>query len=179
MKGIKMKDQRDAAIKHIGEDGIRALNNDGLIVVARDERDNIVAQLGSISVENTILKTQIKNNNKSDIIKKITAALQADETDILSKIQQMQNALKSITSMPVGEAIEKKSIVAAKEAINDTTVITSPVIKERRTSVYVPPKTTISTNKRIVRMNREVPNVVTKKSPTPRTSTQIGNIKNH
>lgn len=174
-----MKDQRDIAIKHIGEDGLRALDNEGLVIVARDERDNIIAQLGSVSAENTTLKVQAKNNNKSDMIKRIATTLQTDEAGILNKIQQMQNALKSITSMPIGEAIEKKSIIAAKEAINDTTNITPPVIKERRTSVYVPPKTTISTNKRIVRMDREVPNVVTKKSPIPRTSTQIGNIKNH
>jgi hypothetical protein len=142
-----MKNQRQEAIRIISEDQLNKLDEAGLVIVSRDERDQIISKLSSPA--KAIPEPKDKEPSLNDELSKVLGVTQEH---FLSKIRQLQVALRPFASLSNRVPPDYAHVLNARIALGekvDIPVKNPNVIPARRDSVYIPPARSIATKKDI------------------------------
>lgn len=142
-----MKNRRIQSTQLIGEDNLKKLDEAGLVIVEREERDLLQSQLDGVVTQ---LDGLTNKEDKTELINSITKLLSVKEKDICSKIRQLQQALKPFAALANKVPPDYTLVLNAKNVLGESIDVTGETIvkQNRRESIYVPQATTISSNKK-------------------------------
>ena len=164
-----MQDKRQLTTHIIGEDNLKKLDEANLVVVLRDERDQLQTTINTLTSK---IETLEAKDDKTALISEITKVLETSEEHIVSKIHQLRQALRPFAALSNKVPPDYSLVINARVVLGDKSeiVVTEQNVKnERRESVYIPKGRSISTNKNIggpVLRRAPVPTVVVKPKKT-------------